>query len=240
MIIRLASEIVYLIDEYEMSVVSNPQALELFIMKKVFIMYAWLKQYNIPKPRLKTNGMIRLLGFGIGDEVFDLLEDGTEQANSRSFRSLVRGLIYLAHTRLDISFSIGVVSRFMSNPSKHHFGAAKRILCYIAGTLDYGICYSHVSDFKLYGYTDSDWASSLDDRKSTSGHVFSLGSGVITWSSKKQATPTLSSSEAEYVVVTSSASQCIWLQRMLADLHQKHQKQRMQLKFFVTTNPQLQ
>ncbi|KAF2317151.1 hypothetical protein GH714_012231 [Hevea brasiliensis] len=169
-----------------------------------------------------------LLHYFLGLEVKqseDGLEDGTEQANSRSFRSLVRGLIYLAHTRLDISFSIGVVSRFMSNPSKHHFGAAKRILCYIAGTLDYGICYSHVSDFKLYGYTDSDWASSLDDRKSTSGHVFSLGSGVITWSSKKQATPTLSSSEAEYVVVTSSASQCIWLQRMLADLHQKHQKQ---------------
>lgn len=62
-------------------------------------------------------------------------KDGTGQANARSFRSLVGGLIYLSHTRPDISYSVGVVSRFMSNPSKHHFGAAKRILHYIVGTL---------------------------------------------------------------------------------------------------------
>ena len=67
----------------------------------------------------------------------------------------------------------------MSSPSKHHFGAAKRILCSIAGTLDYGICYNRVSNFKLDGFTDSDWAGSLDDRRSTSGNVFSLGSGAI-------------------------------------------------------------
>ncbi|KAL3537425.1 hypothetical protein ACH5RR_000791 [Cinchona calisaya] len=65
---------------------------------------------------------------------------------------------------------------------------------------------------------------SLDDRKNTSGHVFSLGSGAITGSSKKQATMALSSSEAEYVVATSSSCQCIWLRRILADLHQKQEK----------------
>ena len=67
------------------------------------------------------------------------LEHGIERADAKRFRSLVGGLIYLAHTRPDISFSVGVVSRFMSNPSKHHFGAAKRTLRYVAGTLDYGI-----------------------------------------------------------------------------------------------------
>ena len=86
------------------------------------------------------------------------VEDGTEQIDATSFRSLVGGLIYLSHTRLDISFSVGVVSRFMSKPSKQHFGAAKRILRYIAGMVDYGIWYSHVLDFKLCGFTDSDWA----------------------------------------------------------------------------------
>ncbi|PHT33983.1 hypothetical protein CQW23_25783 [Capsicum baccatum] len=64
-------------------------------------------------------------------------EDGTGQANSRSFRSMVGGLIYLSHIYSDISYSVGVVSRFMSNPSKHHFRAAKRILHYIAGTLEH-------------------------------------------------------------------------------------------------------
>ena len=57
-------------------------------------------------------------------------KDGTRQAKARSFRSLVGGLIYLAHTRLDISYFVGVVLRFMSNPSKHHFGDAKNFtLC---------------------------------------------------------------------------------------------------------------
>lgn len=109
----------------------------------------------------------------------------------------------------------------MQDPSKTHYGAAKRVLRYIAGTLDYGIWYSKALDFRLYGYTDSDWARSLDDRRSISANVFTLGKGVITWSSKKQATAALSSSEAEYVAATSAACQAIWLRRMLADLQQE-------------------
>ncbi|KAL6331513.1 hypothetical protein AAG906_011453 [Vitis piasezkii] len=57
-----------------MGVVFNPEALELFIMKKVFVVYSWLKQHKIPKPRLKTSDMARMLGFGIGDELFDLID----------------------------------------------------------------------------------------------------------------------------------------------------------------------
>ena len=106
----------------------------------------------------------------------------------------------------------------MSSPTRHHFGAAKRILRYIAGTLDYGIWYSQVDDFKLYGYTDNDWAGSLNDRKSTSGSVFSLGLGAITWSSKKQAITALSTTEAKYVAAPSAVSQAVWLRRLLADM----------------------
>ncbi|PKA50942.1 Retrovirus-related Pol polyprotein from transposon TNT 1-94 [Apostasia shenzhenica] len=111
----------------------------------------------------------------------------------------------------------------MQNPSCHHFGAAKRILRYIAGTIDYGIWYTHTSNFNLCGFTDSDWASSSDDRKSISASVFSLGSGAVTWSSKKQATTALSSSEAEYVAATSAACQAIWFRRILAELHQRQE-----------------
>lgn len=100
----------------------------------------------------------------------------------------------------------------------HHFGTAKRILRYIAGTTDYGIWYTHISNPKLVGYTDSDWAGSLEDRKSTSGHIFSIGSGAISWTSKKQPTTALSSTEAEYVAATSAACQAIWLRRLLQDL----------------------
>lgn len=165
------------------------------------------------------------------------LEDGTEKANARSFRSLVGGLIYLAHTRPDISFSMGVISRFMCNPSKHHFGAAKRILRYVAGTLDYGIWYTYVSDFRLFGFTDSDWAGSLDDRRSTSGNIFSLGSCAITWCSKKKL-------QQHYHLQRQSVLQLL-LQLVnvygLEDFLQIFIKgKKVQLKFSVTTMPQLQ
>jgi hypothetical protein len=150
-------------------------------------------------------------------------EDGEELVDARRFRSLVGGLIYLTHSRPDIAFVVGVISRFMQQPSKVHYGAAKRVLRYIAGTLEYGIWYSKVPDFKLCGFTDSDWASSLDDRRSVSANVFTLGSGVVTWSSKKQATTALSTTEAEYIAAASAACQAVWLRRMLADLQQDQQ-----------------
>ncbi|KDP42370.1 hypothetical protein JCGZ_01946 [Jatropha curcas] len=111
----------------------------------------------------------------------------------------------------------------MQHPSKLHFGVVKRVLRYVAGTIDYGICYSNASNFRLCGCTDRDWASSLDDRRSVSTNVFSFGLGAVTWSSKKQATTALSSSEAEYVAATSVACQAIWLRRILVDLHQRQE-----------------
>ena len=76
-----------------------------------------------------------------------------------------------------------------------------------------------MSNFRLFVFTDSDWAGCLDGRKSTSGNVFSLGSGVVTWSSKKQETVALSSSEAEYVAASSAIRQVLWLRKLLVDLN---------------------
>ncbi|KAA0045829.1 Retrovirus-related Pol polyprotein from transposon TNT 1-94 [Cucumis melo var. makuwa] len=99
----------------------------------------------------------------------------------------------------------------------------KRVMQYIAATIEYGIWYLKFYDFKLCEFTDSDWASSLDDRRSVSANVFTLGSGVITWSSKKQATVALSSSKAEYAAATSAACQSIWLRRMLTELQHEQE-----------------
>ncbi|KAE8732422.1 senescence-associated protein DIN1-like [Hibiscus syriacus] len=148
-------------------------------------------------------------------------DDGTEATDARSFRSLVGGLIYLTNTRPYISFAVGVISRFIHCPSRHHFGAAKRVLRYITGTLDFVIWYDNISKFNLSGYTDSDWDGSLEDRRSTSGYIFGFGSGVVCWSSKKQATTALSSSEAEYTAATLLACQALWLRRILADISLK-------------------
>ena len=143
--------------------------------------------------------------------------DDSGIANATLYRSLVGRLIYLSHSRPDIAFSVGMISRFMHKPSRHHFGTAKRILQYLASITEYGIWYRKTNDFCLKGFSDSDWAGSIEDRRSTSGSCFVLGSAVVSWSSKKQATTALSSSEAEYVAVT-TACQAIWLRRILCDL----------------------
>ena len=109
------------------------------------------------------------------------------------------------NTRPDIVYPASLVSRFMHDPSKLHYAAAKRILRYLQGTRKLGIKYVKEQENKLVGYTDSDWAGSIDDRKSTSGYVFCLGSKIISWASKKQKTVSLSSAEAEYIAATDAA-----------------------------------
>jgi hypothetical protein len=102
-----------------------------------------------------------------------------------------------------------------------HLAAIKRIMRYVKGTLHYGIMYKHMTDvsLKLQGWSDSNYAGDLDDRKSTSGYVFMLGTGAISWSSKKQPIVTLSTTEAEFVAAAAScACQCIWLRSILNHL----------------------
>ncbi len=85
-------------------------------------------------------------------------KDGSGVADARRYRSLVGRLIYLTHTRPDIAFFVGLISRFMHAPTKHHLGAAKRILKYVAATRDFGIWYVKAPKVQLQGYTDNDWA----------------------------------------------------------------------------------
>eukprot|EP00253_Pinus_taeda_P021348 PITA_21348 len=135
------------------------------------------------------------------------------------FRQLVGSLIYLTATRPDISFAVIYISRFMSAPKADHWIAAKRVLRYVRGTSDYGLLYTRSSEPILSGYTDSDWAGSVDDRKSTAGYVFSLGFGAVTWTSKKQQAVALSSTEAEYRGAVKASCEAVWLRRMLANMH---------------------
>ncbi|KAL0329096.1 UNVERIFIED_CONTAM: Retrovirus-related Pol polyprotein from transposon RE2 [Sesamum radiatum] len=106
-------------------------------------------------------------------------EDGSQKVDGSMYRSLIGSLLYLTATRPDIMFATCLLSRFMQSPSQVHYAAAKRILRYLRGTKDFGIWYKSTNDAKLVGYTDSDWAGSVDDMKSTSGYTFSLGSGIF-------------------------------------------------------------
>ncbi|XP_038985581.1 secreted RxLR effector protein 161-like [Phoenix dactylifera] len=129
-------------------------------------------------------------------------EDG-EKVDSTFFKSLVGSLRYLTCIRPDILFGVGLVSRYMKAPTSSYLKVAKRILRYIKGTLNYGLFYSFVDNFTLVGYSDSDWAGDVDERKGTTRYVFFMGSVAFTWSSKKQPIIALSTCEAEYVVISS-------------------------------------
>ena len=95
---------------------------------------------------------------------------------------------------------------------------------YVVGTIGYGILYSKANNFGLIGYTDSDFAGNIDDRKSTSGYIFHIGLGAVSWASKKQPIVTISSAEAEYVAATSTACQVVWMRRVLLDLQHNHEE----------------
>ncbi|XP_037492677.1 secreted RxLR effector protein 161-like [Jatropha curcas] len=129
------------------------------------------------------------------------LDDEEERVDAYLHRTLVGNLLYLTNCIPYISLATGILSRFIQSPSKLHYCTAKRILRYLKGTSSFGIRYGRTNNSNLYGYYDSDSAGSIDDRQSTLGYIFTLGSGAISWSSKKQATTALSSAEAEYTTV---------------------------------------
>lgn len=135
------------------------------------------------------------------------------------YRSIVGSLRYLVHTRPDITFAVGYVSRFMESPTTEHWSAVKHILRYIAGTLNYGCRYGrNIAEAKLVGYSDADMAGDIDDRKSTTGVVFLLGGSPVSWQSQKQKVVALSSCEAEYIAATTAACQGVWLAQLLGDM----------------------
>jgi hypothetical protein len=147
--------------------------------------------------------------------------DGEKLEEPSAYRSLVGSLLYLTATRPDLMFPAGLLSRFMSSPSNVHIKVAKRVLKSIRGTTDLGILYSKLGGVKLSGYADSDWVGSVDDMKSTSGYVFSIGSGAICWNAKKQEVVAQSIVKAEYISLAAAANQTIWLNKLLADLAQE-------------------
>ena len=96
--------------------------------------------------------------------------------------------------------------------------ATKHVLRYLQGTVDYGLDYRQGDGVRLAGYTNSDWAGSASNRKSTSGCCFGLGPAIVSWFSRKQKSVALSSAEAEYMAASQASCEAIWLRKMLVSL----------------------
>ena len=113
---------------------------------------------------------------------------------------------------------MNTLSQFQVEPRHEHWIAAKHVLRYSHGTINYGLRYTASSDIQLYGFTDSDWTGSAEDRKSTSGMCFSLGSAMISWGNRKQKSVALSIAEAEYMATCEACTEAIWLRKLISDL----------------------
>jgi hypothetical protein len=147
-------------------------------------------------------------------------DENGKTVNATKYKQMVGCLMYLLASRPDLAYFVCLVSRYMDKPTEMHFCAVKRILRYLKGTMSYGIMYKKNAkgQLNLVGWSDSDYAGDMNDRKSTSGYVFMLGDGAISWSSKKQPIVTLSTTEAEYVAASACACQCVWLKNILSHL----------------------
>jgi hypothetical protein len=142
----------------------------------------------------------------------------SELMDPRIYRQLVGSLMYLVNAKVDMCFVVNTLSQLMVEPRHEHWIAAKHVLRYLRGTVEYGLGYLGVDGVELQGYTDLDWERNSVERKSTSGCCFGLGSAVITWFGRKYTYVALNSSEAKYMAASMASCEAIWLRKLLIGL----------------------
>ena len=157
-----------------------------------------LRQTHYAKRILELDGMIGCNPAHTPMEELKLSRESTTEVDPTHYRRLIGSLRYLVHTWPDIAFAVGYMSWFMERPTMEHLQAVKRILRYVAGTLDYGLHYGRPPDTaRFVGYYDSDLAGDVDTSKGTTGMMFFLGDCLFSWQSLKQKVVALSSCEAD-------------------------------------------
>ncbi|KAK4271380.1 hypothetical protein QN277_020082 [Acacia crassicarpa] len=137
------------------------------------------------------------------------------------YRTVVGSLQYVTITRPDICFAVNKVCQFMQTPYIEHWKVVKRILRYLAGSINHGLILCLSPTTSLVAFCDADWAADKDDRKSMTGYCIYFGSNLVLWSSKNQCTVSRSSTEAEYRSMASTVAELLWLQSLHSELHIK-------------------
>ena len=139
--------------------------------------------------------------------------------DASQYRSIVGALQYLTLTRPDIAFSVNKVCQFLHAPTTVHWAAVKRILRYVKQCVQLGLKIQRSTSMLVSAFSDADWAGCVDDRKSTGGFVVFLGSNLVSWSARKQATVSRSSTESKYKALANATTEVMWIQTLLKELN---------------------
>ncbi|GJX18349.1 hypothetical protein Tco_0219181 [Tanacetum coccineum] len=133
------------------------------------------------------------------------------------YRVMIRSLMYLTSSRPDLIYTVCLCARYQAKPTKKHLYAVKWIFRYLKGTINMGLWYSKYTGMSLTAYADADHAGCQDTRRSTSRSAQFLGDKLVSWSSKKQKSTTISSTEVEYIALSECCAQMLWMRSQLTD-----------------------
>ncbi|GJU32012.1 ribonuclease H-like domain-containing protein [Tanacetum coccineum] len=162
-----------------------------------------------------TKGEMKFfIGLQIHQSPKDLSGEPIDQSD---YRSKIGSLMYLTSSRPDLVQAVCYCARYQARPTQKHLKEVKRIFKYLKGTINMGLWYPKDSGFELTAFSDADHAGCLDTRKSTSGGIQFLGDKLVSWMSKKQNCTAMSSAEAEYVALSASCAQVMWMRTQLQD-----------------------
>ena len=189
-------------------------------MKDLGLMHYFLNQGKYAVEILKRFNMLecKALATPMDSNLKFSTDDSSELVNVTLYRYIIGSLMYLTNTRPNICFAMNTLSQYLVQPRRVHLVAAKHVMRYLKGTIDFGLYYDNSHEYRLYGYTDADWAGSISDRKSTSGGCYSLGSAMISWFSRKQSSFALSTTKVEYIAACSASCEAIWLWKLMSGL----------------------
>jgi hypothetical protein len=191
-------------------------------LKKTFRVSDSIRTTNIP---MQPNTVLRRTPLPTtsdtpSDACAHKAKKAKKNSNPIQYRELVGSLMYLmVCSRPDIAFSVSYLARYLNCFDETHFAQAMKLLHYVIQTSHLGITYSRDSTVQPYGYSDSDWGTDIETRKSTTGYVYLMSGGAVSWKSKLQPTVALSSADAEYMALSASTQEALYLRMLCSDLH---------------------
>ena len=161
------------------------------------------------------------VGFDVPELYTERTVEEAKEMEKVPYREAVGSLVYaMTYTRYDIAFAVSIVSKFMQTPKPIHWSMVKRIFRYLKGTTDLAIFFGGVEnkELNLKAFADASYASDVNSRKSITGILIRAFGGMVAWSSKRQGTVALSTTEAEYMGLASVTQEVIWQRQLFKDL----------------------